>query len=122
MTWISTFVSWLTFRTPCAASCFCCKTSFNPWNLPIQLHGPNNSTLLDTAYHDLLQLDFCINAQGTWQKVYCAIFVGTQGSQRGVPLQIRYQSNWWFQVVSNLRPTQNPPTQNPPPVKALTAR
>ena len=86
-------------------------------NLPIQLHGPNNSTLLGTTYHDLLQLDFVSTHQETGKKVYFTIFVGTQGSQRGVPLQIRYQPNWWFQVVLNLRPTQNPP-----PANAVAAR
>lgn len=86
-------------------------------NLPIQLHGPNNSTLLDTTYHDLSQLDFVSTHKETGKKVYFTISVGTQGNQRGVPLQIRYQPNWWFQVVLNLRPTQNPP-----PVNALVAR
>jgi hypothetical protein len=86
-------------------------------NLPIQLHGPNNSTLVNTTYHDLLQLDFVSTHKETGKKVYFTIFVGTQGSQRGVPLQIRYQPNWWFQVILNLRPTQDPP-----PAEAVAAR
>jgi hypothetical protein len=31
------------------------------------------------------------------------IEVGTKNELRGVPVQIRYQPNWWFQVVLNLR-------------------
>ncbi len=73
-------------------------------NLPVQLHGPNNVTILDASYRDLLELDFVSQHKETGKKVYFTIFVGTQGQQRGIPLQIRYQPNWWFQVVLNLRP------------------
>ncbi|HMD41831.1 MAG TPA: hypothetical protein VKH45_02050 [Candidatus Acidoferrum sp.] len=76
-------------------------------NFPVQLHGPNSTTLLDTDYHDLLQLDFVTTHKETGKKVYFTIFIGTQGKERGVPLQIRYQPNWWFQVVLNLRPAQS---------------
>lgn len=76
-------------------------------DLLVQLHGPNNVTLLDTSYHDLLQLDFVSAHKVTGKKVYFTIYLGTQGTQRGVPLQIRYQPNWWFQVVLNFRPGTN---------------
>jgi hypothetical protein len=76
-------------------------------NLPVQLHGPKNITLLNTAYHDLLQMDFVSTHKETGKKVYFTMFVGTQGAQRGVPLQIRYQPNWWFQVVLNIRPAKS---------------
>jgi hypothetical protein len=36
--------------------------------------------------------------------VYFTIVLGTQGALRGVPVQIRYQPNFWFQVVLNLLP------------------
>ena len=40
----------------------------------------------------------------TGRKVYFTILAGTEGSLRGIPVQIRYQPNWWFQVVLNLVP------------------
>ena len=40
----------------------------------------------------------------TGKPVNFTILVGTKGELRGVPVQIRYQPNWWFQVVLNLRP------------------
>jgi hypothetical protein len=74
--------------------------------LPVQLHGPNNSVLLNTSYADLLQLDFVSAHKLTGKKVYFSILAGTKGEFRGVPVQIRYQPNWWFQVVLNLLPPQ----------------
>ncbi len=71
--------------------------------LPVQLHGPNNTVLLDTTYTDLLQLDFVSTHRITGKKVYFTIYEGTRGADRGVPVQIRYQPNWWFEVVLNLR-------------------
>ena len=73
-------------------------------SLPVQLHGPNNSVLLDTNYSSLLQLDFVSTHKLTGKKVYFSILTGTKGELRGVPVQIRYQPNWWFQVVLNLLP------------------
>jgi len=70
--------------------------------LPVQLHGPNNKVLLDTSYRNLQQLDFVSTHKLTGKKVFFSLMVGTQGDLRGVPVQIRYQPNWWFQVVLNL--------------------
>ena len=78
----------------------------NVWplaTLPVQLHGPNNVTLLDSSYSHLLQLDFVSTHKLTGKKVYFSIIEGVEGKWRGVPVQIRYQPNWWFQVVLNLR-------------------
>jgi hypothetical protein len=72
--------------------------------LHVQLHGQANSMLLDTIHKDLLALDFVSAHKLTGKKVYFTILVGTQGALRGVPVQICYQPNWWFQVVLNLRP------------------
>jgi len=74
--------------------------------LPVQLYGPNKTVLLNTSYKNLLQLDFVSAHKLTGKKVYFSIHVGTQGDLRGVPVQIRYQPNWWFQVVLNLLPAQ----------------
>lgn len=70
--------------------------------LPIQLHGSNNTVTLNTSYPNLLQLDFVSTHKLTGKKVYFSILVGAKGELRGVPVQIRYQPNWWFQVVLNL--------------------
>jgi len=74
--------------------------------LPVQLHGPNNTVILNRSYQNLLQLDFVSTHKLTGKKVYFSILVGTKGDLRGVPVQIRYQPNWWFQVVLNLLPTE----------------
>jgi hypothetical protein len=76
-------------------------------SLPVRLHGANNVVLQDATYKNLLQLDFVSAHKLTGKKVYFTLYVGTQGSQRGVPVQICYQPNWWFQVVLNLRPEKS---------------
>jgi hypothetical protein len=73
-------------------------------DLLVQVHGPNNVTVSNSSYQHLLQLDFVSTHKITGKKVHFSILEGTQGSLRGVPVQIRYQPNWWFQVVLNLRP------------------
>jgi len=73
-------------------------------SLPVQVHGANKTTLLDTTYTNLLQLEFVSTHKETGKKVYFTIFTAAAGPLRGVPVQIRYQPNWWFQVVLNFRP------------------
>ena len=75
--------------------------------LPVELHGPNSTVLLDTSYSDVLQLDFVSTHKETGKQVNFTLFVGTRGDLRGVPVQIRYQPNWWFQVVLNLQPSSS---------------
>lgn len=73
-------------------------------SFPVRLRGPNNVVLLDTTHKNLLQLDFVSTHEQTGKNVYFTLYVGTQGTLRGVPVQICYQPNWWFQVVLNLCP------------------
>lgn len=73
-------------------------------SLAVRLNGPNNTVLLDAKHKNLLQLDFVSTHKLTSKKVYFTIYTGTQGALRGVPVQICYQPNWWFQVVLNLLP------------------
>jgi len=73
-------------------------------SLPVQLRAADKTTLLDTKYGNLLQLDFVSAPKESGKKVYFTILAGSEGSLRGVPVQIRYQPNWWFQVVLNLAP------------------
>jgi hypothetical protein len=80
--------------------------------LQVQLHGPNNTTLLDTVQENLLQLDFVSTSKLTGKQSYFSILCGTQGDLRGVPVQIRYQPNWWFQVILNLRPSKTSESSN----------
>jgi len=81
-------------------------------SLPVQLHAPDKTTLLDARYDHLLQLDFVSSHKLTGKKVSFTILLGTEGSLRAVPVQIRYQPNWWFQVLLNLAPG-NPVTATP---------
>jgi hypothetical protein len=59
---------------------------------------------LENTYDELLETDSVSCEPATGNKTSFSILLGTQGALRGVPVQIRYQSNWWFQVVLNLRP------------------
>jgi hypothetical protein len=62
-------------------------------SLPVQLHAADKTTLLETKYANLLQLDFVSVHRETGKKVYFTILAGTEGPLRGVPVQIRYQPN-----------------------------
>jgi hypothetical protein len=73
-------------------------------SMPVLLHGQDKSVLLNVTHKNLLQLDFASTHKLTGKKVFFTIFVGTEGASRGVPVQICYQPNWWFQVVLNLLP------------------
>jgi hypothetical protein len=77
--------------------------------LDIKVNSSRGGTLTERTYDDLLQADFVSSHQTTGKRVYFTILLGTQGDLRGVPVQIRYQPNWWFQVVLNLLPKDSPP-------------
>jgi len=68
----------------------------------VQVNAAKGGTLAERSYDDLLQADFVSTHQATGKHVYFAILLGTRGSMKRVPVQIRYQPNWWFQVVLNL--------------------
>jgi hypothetical protein len=69
-----------------------------------KINAAKGGLLADNTFEDLLQLDFVTTHQLSGKKVYFTLLVGTQGTLRGVPVQIRYEPNWWFQVVLNLQP------------------
>src|SRR3974390_607292 len=73
-------------------------------NLSVKVQTSKKTPLLDVTHHDLLQLDFVSTHKKTGKQVNFTVITGTKGPLRGVPVQIRYQPNWWFQVVLNLRP------------------
>ncbi len=75
--------------------------------LSVKVNSSKGGTLTEKTYEDLLEADFVSSHQATGKRVYFTILVGTQGALRGVPVQIRYQPNWWFQIVLNLLPKDN---------------
>ena len=58
---------------------------------------------IDQTYRDLRQAHFRILRQDTGSETDFDILVGVSGPMRGVPVQISYNPNWWFQVVLNLK-------------------
>jgi hypothetical protein len=72
--------------------------------LDVKVNSSKGGTLTQNSYDGLLQADFVSSNQTTGRRVNFTILLGTQGALRGVPVQIRYQPNWWFQVVLNLLP------------------
>jgi hypothetical protein len=79
-------------------------------SLNAHVRGPNNAVLVDTTYKKLVRLDFVSIHKPTGRKSEFAICTPTDGPLRGVPVQIAYQPNWWFQVVLNLLPKTIPTT------------
>ena len=72
--------------------------------LDVKVNSSKGGILTQSSYDELLQADFVSANQTTGRRVNFTILLGTQGPQRGVPVQIRYQPNWWFQIVLNLLP------------------
>jgi hypothetical protein len=72
--------------------------------LTIQVKGARGGVLVERTYDDLLEVEFVSTNKTTGKRSEFTIEVGTKNELRGVPVQIRYQPNWWFQVVLNLRP------------------
>jgi hypothetical protein len=79
--------------------------------LAVKVNAAKGGTLMERSYTNLLETDFVTVNQATGRRVYFSIFSGTQNELRGVPVQIRYQPNWWFQVVLNLLPKSAPQGQ-----------
>ncbi len=74
------------------------------------------------TYRDLKQLHFRILRQDTGSEVTFDILIGTSGPLRGVPIQIFYNPNWWFQVVLNLKGTPVHPEPAPNRAASSTSR
>jgi len=79
--------------------------------LAVKVKTAKGGMLADRTYEDLLETDLVSENQLTGKRVYFTILVGTKNDLRGVPVQIRYQPNWWFQVVLNLLPKPAPQGQ-----------
>jgi hypothetical protein len=74
--------------------------------LSVQVNAAKGGTLFTQKYQDLIEAEFTSEHQLTKKRVHFTIVLGTRGLLRGVPVQIRYQPNWWFQVLLNLRPSE----------------
>jgi hypothetical protein len=72
--------------------------------LAVQVKSSKGEMMVDRTYQDLLETQFYSTNEKTGKRSDFTIALGTKGDLRGVPVQIRYQPNWWFQVVLNLRP------------------
>ena len=59
---------------------------------------------IERSYRDLKESQFQIHNQESGVKTNFTVLLGTTGELRGVPVQINYQPNWWFQIVLNLKP------------------
>jgi hypothetical protein len=55
------------------------------------------------SYRDLKESHFQIRNHESGAKTDFSVLLGTTGELRGVPVQINYQPNWWFQIVLNLK-------------------
>ncbi len=58
---------------------------------------------IDQTYRDLRETHFRVLRQDTGSETDFDVLVGASGPLRGVPIQIRYNPNWWFQIVLNLK-------------------
>jgi len=56
------------------------------------------------SYRNLRESQFQIHNGESGAKTNFSVLLGTTGDLRGVPVQINYQPNWWFQIVLNLKP------------------
>jgi hypothetical protein len=71
-------------------------------DVEISLHGRGQKTR--RSYRDLEESQFQIHNGESGAKTNFSVLLGTTGELRGVPVQIDYQPNWWFQIVLNLKP------------------
>jgi len=60
------------------------------------------------TYRDLVLARFENFNQTTERKTEFELLLGTAGNLRGVPVQIHYKPNWWFQVILNLMTPEQP--------------
>lgn len=59
---------------------------------------------LNHTYRDVEEARFQILNHESGKRSNFTLLVGKSGAERGVPVQINYQPNWWFQIVLNFKP------------------
>lgn len=57
---------------------------------------------IERTYRDLVRARFRIENPRTDKETDFEILLGTSGELRGVPIEIRYQPNWWFRITLHL--------------------
>ena len=73
----------------------------------LRAHAPNapkDAPAVERTYSDLLEGEFLSESKQSGKRSGFTLVLGTAGNLRGIPVQIRHQPNWWFQVVLNLCP------------------
>jgi hypothetical protein len=68
---------------------------------------------VDQTYHALEAARFQIESRKTGMRNRFEVLLGTAGDLRGVPIQINYQPNWWFQITLNLKPPLSQAAKRP---------
>jgi hypothetical protein len=68
----------------------------------------DRSKVINQTYHNLQEMRFRSHRHDNGNNEDFSLLVGTSGTLRGIPIQIRYQPNWWFQVILNLLPSAEP--------------
>jgi hypothetical protein len=76
-------------------------------SIEVKVNAAKGGVLFVKTYENLLQTEFVSESKTDGKKSNFEILMGTQGTLRGVPVQIRYQPNWWFQVILNLQTGAN---------------
>lgn len=72
--------------------------------LVVQVKNSKGGMLVDRTYEELVEAELVSSSPKSGKRSEFTITVGSQGELRGVPVQVRYQPNWWFQVLLNLKP------------------
>ena len=75
--------------------------------LTLHAHAPNapkEAAPVERTYTGLVEAEFLSESKESGKRSNFTLVLGTSGNLRGIPVQIRYQPNWWFQVVLNLCP------------------
>ena len=71
--------------------------------LAVHVRTAKGEPIINKTYEDLLEAEFTSETRKTGKRSEFTIAIGKNGELHGVPVQIRYQPNWWLQVVLNLR-------------------
>jgi hypothetical protein len=69
----------------------------------VQVTLKDRAQKIHESYRDLKESQFQIRNGESGAKTNFSVLLGTTGDLRGVPVQINYQPNWWFQIVLNLK-------------------
>jgi hypothetical protein len=62
----------------------------------------------------LLEAEFLSESKQSGKHSNFTLVLANPGKLHGIPVQIRYQPNWWFQVVLNICPEAAPLEQIQP--------